>query len=107
MIRKQGYPNKHVTNVKRFAAIVILFGVLFGCASAPVQEMSDARQSIEAAREAGAVRFAPDNLKAAEDHLEQAKQLLDRGQYDQARERARLARELALEAQRKAVESNR
>ncbi len=106
MIRKQGILNKRSTNVKRIAVIVILFGVLFGCASAPVQEMSDARQSIEAARDAGAARFAPANLDRAEQHLARAKRLLDEGQYDQARESARVARELALEAQRKAVESN-
>lgn len=107
MIRKQGSPNKRAMSVKRFAVSLFLLGVVFGCASAPVQEMSDARQSIEAAREAGALQYAPANLSEAESYLEQAKRLLDEGRYDEARQRARSARELALEARRKAMEAGR
>lgn len=107
MIRNRGSPNKRATNVKRFTVTLLLVGVLFGCSVAPVQEMSDARQSIEAARDAGAVRLAPANLNDAERHLDEAKRLLDLGQYDQARQKALTARELALEARRKAIESSR
>lgn len=80
---------------------------MFGCASAPVQEMSDARQSIAAARDAGAAQLAPKSLSEAERYLEQAKLLLDKGLFDQARQSARTARELALEARRKVLESDR
>ncbi len=40
----------------------------------PVQEMSDARQAIAVAREAGAAERAAFHLKAAEDYLESAEQ---------------------------------
>ena len=93
--------------MKRFAYIVFLVSVLFGCAAAPVQEMSDARQTIAAARDAGAERLASDRLTAAEQQLARAKQLLDQGDYDKARKSARQARELALEARRTALENSK
>src|SRR5262245_55068780 len=43
---------------------------LTGCATAPTQEMSDARQSVQAAHEAGARDYAAHNLKVAVDYLE-------------------------------------
>ncbi|KAA3627772.1 MAG: DUF4398 domain-containing protein [Proteobacteria bacterium] len=107
MIRKQGSLNKRALSVKRVAVAALWLSVMFGCASAPVQEMSDARQSIAAARDAGAAQLAPKSLSEAERYLEQAKQLLDKGLFDQARQSARTARELALEARRKVLESDR
>jgi len=93
--------------VKRFAYILFLVSVLFGCAVAPVQEMSDARQTIEAARDAGAAELAGESLNAAENELSRAKQHLERGDYDQARASARRARELAMEARRRALENSK
>lgn len=87
--------------VARPAATAFLFllaCLLFaGCATTPpVQEMSDARQAIQAAREADAAKLAPQPLHRAEEYLDQATSRLDRGEYT-------AAREAALEAKRQAV----
>lgn len=59
---------------------------LAACAAGPpVQEMSDARQAIAVAREAGASEYAPTDLRAAEDFLDSALRNLSRKDYDQAR----------------------
>ena len=56
--------------------------VLAACETTPpAQEMSDARQAIAVAKEAGAEEFAAFHLKAAEDYLETAKQALNDGRY--------------------------
>ena len=44
--------------------------VLTACTSVPIQEMSDARQAISAAREAGAEIYAKSALSAAEQWLD-------------------------------------
>ncbi len=68
---------------------------LVGCKGAPVQEMSDARQAIAAARAAGAAEHAPVDLNAAQAAIQKAEQDLQLEHYT----RARLA---ALEAKRRA-----
>jgi len=67
----------------------------------PVQEMSDARQAIMAAREAGAAEKAPDDLHAAEQHERTAKDLLSEKAYIRARRQAILAKARALDALRR------
>lgn len=86
---------------------IIVFGLvlavfLSACAGIPVQEMSDARQAVEAAREAGAQTYAPDELRSAENLLQRAEDALGEGYYKQAREDAEAAREQAVNAQSKA-----
>ena len=77
-----------------------LLGLLFGAAACtsgpPVQEMSDARQAIAVAREAGASDSAPTDLRAAEDYLDSALRNLSRKEY-------KLARSDAVEAKNKAL----
>jgi hypothetical protein len=69
------------------------------CALAPpVQEMSDARQAVAAAREAGAARYAPAILVVAEQRLADAEQALRSGGYGAARRSALAARAQAVEA---------
>ncbi|MDH3547707.1 MAG: DUF4398 domain-containing protein [Gammaproteobacteria bacterium] len=78
-------------------------GVLFGlaaCQTAPVQEMSDARQAISVAREAGAAEHAADVLQAAVDYLQSAERHLTDRQYENAREDALQAKLKALDALR-------
>jgi hypothetical protein len=54
-------------------ALVAVFLVASACETAPpVQEMSDARQAIAAAKEAGAAEKAAFHLKAAVDYLDSA-----------------------------------
>jgi hypothetical protein len=78
---------------------MVLFANGSGCESGPpVQEMSDARQAISIAKEAGAAAIAPDDLNQAEALLSSAqKNLADRA-YAQARRDATRAKEKALHA---------
>lgn len=81
---------------------LILVLALAGCATAPpVQEMSDARQAIEAAREAGAAELAPDQLSQAQALLDGAEEYLELGTsaaYWQAKKNAVSAKDVAFEA---------
>ena len=71
-----------------------------GCATKgpPVQEMSDARQAISAAREAGAATYAGEGLRAAEASLAEAEAQLHQRLYRDAKRLAISAKEAAFEA---------
>ena len=73
---------------------------LAGCAGAPLQEMSDARQAVRAAERAGAEKHAPAPLAEARQLVEQARLNMQKGEYKAAREDAEKAREKASEARR-------
>lgn len=88
------------------AGLVALVAVLCGCSGLPVQEVSDARQAIGAARAAGGDHYAPETLHAAEVLVARALDGLSTGDYGAARaaarsakQRAILAREVALSVQ--------
>jgi len=72
--------------------------VLGGCAGAPVQEMSNARQAIRAAEHAGAAATAPEPMGEAKELLKSAESHLRRGDYRTARDEAELSRTKAVEA---------
>lgn len=96
---------------KLYAIIVgmfLLLGYLNGCAvvRAPAQEMSDARQAIQAAREADAERLAPVPFSQAEHYLNKATEALQQENYDQARQAAIVAKEQAMRARDKAAGIN-
>jgi hypothetical protein len=78
-------------------AMLVMVG---GCESLPVQEMSDARQAIMAAREAGAEEHAGQQLIAAETALRNAEQSLGAKSYSVAQREATQAKSLAIEALR-------
>ncbi len=82
--------------------LLLLTLVVVGCSTAPpVQEMSDARQAIAAAREAGAEGLAPSGLAQAEALLDGAEEQLEVGtsaSYWQAKKAAISAKEVAFEA---------
>ena len=79
--------------------LVALLVLTASCQSGPpVQEMSDARQAIAVAREAGAMKYAESDLRAAEVSLESAQRKLSEHAYSQARRDALYARDKALEA---------
>lgn len=89
----------------RFTAslISLVFSFLVaGCATAPpVQEMSDARQAIAAAREAGAGELAANQLSEAESLLSTAENYLQSNSsaaFWQAKKAALTAKEMAFEA---------
>ena len=71
---------------------------LIACAGAPVQEMSNARQAIKAAREASATVSAPASLMEAEALLIRAEDSLQKRAYREARRDAIAARGKAAEA---------
>ena len=83
----------------RLTAVAALL-LLAACAGAPVQEMSDARQAIQAAEEAGAREHAPGALSDAQRLLTSAEQKLQIKAYSGARHDAREARRRAAEALR-------
>jgi hypothetical protein len=81
--------------------VALLCGLLAaGCAGAPAQQMSDARQAIRAAEQAGAGQHAPALLAEAQQLVERARVNLEKGEYRQARDDADLARAKAMEARR-------
>lgn len=83
----------------------LMFCMVMGCTTIPTQEMSDARQAIQAAREANASQLAPEIMEGAEKRLDKAKQALDAGAYDQARDEALAARREAIKARSEAMKS--
>lgn len=80
--------------------------ILSGCASAPVQEMSDARQAIEAARSAGADQRSPKALNDAENLLLKAERRLEEGDFKEARNNAAAAKDAAIKARTDAIKYN-
>jgi hypothetical protein len=83
-----------------FLALLVLAGSVGGCAGAPVQEMSNARQAVKAAERAGATVHAPEEFSEAQRLLTQARANLHRGDYRAAREEAEQSREKAVAARR-------
>jgi hypothetical protein len=84
--------------VNKLASVLIVALGLTACAGAPVQEMSNARQAIRAAREAGAAKTAPQKLNEAQALLDRAENNLQRREYREARRDAVAARDRASEA---------
>jgi len=89
-------------------SILLLGSALFAtlllasaCETAPpVQEMSDARQAIAVAREAGAEAHAAAELLEAEQYLHSAEQELNAQNYAEARRDALQAKSKALAARK-------
>ena len=84
--------------------IVLTALLLNACATtAPVQEMSNARQSIQAAKDADAEKLASNVLSEAVQRLRSAMRELDAGEYDKARILALESKHLALKARQLAT----
>jgi len=86
---------------KSFFLVLIL--LLAACTGMPVQEMSNARQAVEAARKAGADTRATTELESAEGLLKDAEKALEDGDYSLAKDNAKAARDQAVTAQDKAL----
>ena len=92
------------TKFYHFKSILLILALLLGaCSGMPVQEMSNARQAVEAARKAGADTRAPKDLESAEGLLKNAEKALEEGDYSLAKDNAKAARDLAVTAQDKAL----
>jgi outer membrane murein-binding lipoprotein Lpp len=74
-----------VTLMLRFIALFVGIVGLVGCSSAPVQEMSDARQAIAAARGAGATESTSPDFYAAQAAIARAEKHLEAQEYTRAR----------------------
>jgi hypothetical protein len=85
--------------LRRIITCIVLLAIA-GCAGTgpPVQEMSDARQAIAAAREAGAATLDSDGLVTAEARLAEAEVQLQSRLYWNARRLALGAKESAIAA---------
>ena len=91
----------HNSNGRSLLGIIctVLMLTITGCATAPVQEMSDARQAIQAAKSVGVDEHSQSNLVQAKILLEKAEHALHTGEYKQARVNALAAKEEAIQAQ--------
>jgi nucleoid-associated protein YgaU len=87
----------------RGLVITSIAGTMAGCATAPTQEMSDARQAVQAAREAGAPAHTPVVMDNAEQDLSQAEHKLSVRDYKDARNNAMAARQEAVKARNMAL----
>ena len=97
-------------HIKKIVAIALITGMYLvgGCETAPpVQEMSDARQAIAVAREAGAADHGSMHLNAAVKYLADAESNLSRRAYNQARRDAKQAKIKALDALKAAEDANK
>jgi hypothetical protein len=81
-----------------------LLAIIAGCAvTPPVQEMSNARQTLLAAKEARADTFSPSQMREAQLMMDKATGAMEKGDYPQAREMAVTAQKLALKARHEAL----
>ena len=88
----------------RTVVVSLLLIMLTGCVSLPAQQMSDARQALQAAKTAGAEDLDVEEFKEARILLDDANRFLDEGRYELAGKVAQRAKSQALAARRKAVE---
>lgn len=86
-----------IRSVRNVVCLAILLS-LSACISAPVQEMSNARQAISAAQQAGADKTAPHVMEQAQRLLDQAEQRLNEKMFRDARRSAIAAKHEALRA---------
>lgn len=103
----KSWHNKTLPHALRRASLIVLMvcGGLVACAVAPTQEMSDARQAVQAAKDAGAPKHAPRYLNESETFLNYAERKLGIGKdgYADARTSAVAAKEAALKGRAVAV----
>src|SRR5687768_11306711 len=88
--------------VRRLALITAILSA--SCAEPPHKEMNQAQGAIDAARAAGAERFAAGELTAAQDALKRSDEAAAAGDYRQALSHALDSRERAQAAAKAAVE---
>ena len=86
-------------------SVLILSVLLAACGTAPVQEMSEARQAIAAASAVGARDYASEQYNKAESLLKTAERMLNNRRYDKARQNANEARDEAIRARETAQQT--
>jgi len=94
---------ERVGRMRRYLLLLMPLLAL-GCASTPpVQEMSDARQAMQAARAVHADQRARSAYVKAQAHILHAESALENGNYQDAREHANWAKTHALEARQRTL----
>lgn len=88
---------KNTFVLKLFVVVILL--ALSACATAPIQEMSDARQAIQAAKSIGVDENSQSNLVQAKKFLKKAEKALHVGEFKEARVNALAAKQEAIQAQ--------
>lgn len=88
------------------ASAAALLMLMVACGSAPVQEMSEARQALEAARVAGAEELATESYQKALALLKTAEEMLNERHFRRARESAAMARDEAIQARETAQQAS-
>lgn len=96
----------HTPVVRRLILLALLALVASGCSQPPQKEIDQAQSALEAAKAAGADRYAADEYNAAAGSLQKAHEAVDQRDYRQAlnyaidsRQRSQEARQLAAEGQ--------
>ncbi len=96
---QQAVDMAHFPTKARSILAFVLAGLLSACAATPpTQEMSEARQSVEAAKQAGAGEHAPKAMDNAQQLLTKAEEGMRSGNYEEAQQDAIAAREAARQA---------
>src|SRR2546428_12916322 len=92
---------------RRFGLLFLVIAALTvpACADPPDKEMQQAQGAIDAARAAGADRYAKDQFAAAQDLLKQARDAVDQRDYRLALNYALDSRERAQEAAKAAADN--
>jgi len=86
----------------RTCSLLLPLVLLVACATAPVQEMSDARQAIQAARAVARQPAEQEQIDAAARQLHEAEAALEARRYDDARRMANAARAAAIAVRERA-----
>ncbi len=83
--------------------LFLLVSSLTACSSAPVQEMSDARQAIIAAKQVGAEKHSPTIYSDARKYLLAAEIAIRSGHFPQAKRSAIQAKKQAVRARKATI----
>lgn len=99
--------HKYIGNLSILALIIITAFYAVSCSSPASKELTDANDALQAARDAGAQQYAPDEYGEAEELVRRAQELMEQGKHNEARELLEEARFKAIEAKGKAIENER
>jgi hypothetical protein len=89
----------YFSNVRRLLLVILLLCAA-GCSEPPQKEIDQAQAALDAARAAGADKYAPDEYSGADATIQKARAAVDQRDYRQALSYALDARQRALEASR-------
>jgi len=89
------------------AILLIATVTVISCSSPANKELADANDALQAAKDAGAEQYAPDEYAEAEDLIKRAQKLMEEGKNNEARDLLEEARFKAIAAKGKAIDNSR